>query len=65
MGVREAERSPVVERVGFVTMRKTMATTSTASTIPTTVPRAESERNVAEDDPSASRTRICARRVGE
>jgi len=52
------------QRVGLVTMRNTMAITSTASTIPTVVPRFASARNSAEPAPDDSSAEIWARRVG-
>ena len=52
------------QSVGLVTMRNTMAITSTASTIPTVVPRCASARNSGEPAPEDSNAEIWARRVG-
>ena len=52
------------QRVGLVTMRNTIAITSTASTIPTVVPRFASARNSGEPAPEDSSAEIWARRVG-
>ena len=60
-GARHVESG---QRVGLVTMRNTMAITSTASTIPTVVPRFASARNSGEPAPDDSSVEIWARRVG-
>jgi hypothetical protein len=60
-GARHVESG---QSVGLVTMRNTMAITSTASTIPTVVPRFASARNSGEPAPEDSSVEIWARRVG-
>ncbi len=46
------------QRVGLVTMRNTITMTSMASTIPTVVPRLDSDANSAESGPVVASTRI-------
>ena len=48
----------VDQSVGLVTMRNTITMTSIASTIPTVVPRLDSDVNSAESGPVVASTRI-------